>query len=184
MSNDILLQSSTIDLNVQKPMITDHQSLLFHENDSVIPVSQNHDQKPSSSYLTLSVGDNAQFGLSNFQDPLFYQEPLHFHYNHLIPSTSGLEHEKGDRVRFATEIKFSKDRKRKPISSHKHQIEKSRSTHRRPANLKKSKDKMAKATKKTKKRSTGGVNKQKHTNKKSNRNNIRQLRYQVDNTIL
>ncbi len=181
--NDIPLTSSAIDVAVEKPTITNQQPLI-HENDPVISVSQNHEQKPSSSYLTLSVGDNRHFGLSNFQDPLFYQQPLHFHYNQSIPSSIGSGHETGDRARWTNKIKFNEYRKQKPVASRKYQIEKSKSIHRRSTNSKKSKDKMITTKEKKNKASRGNVNKRKHTGKKINRSSIQQLRYQVNNTIL
>jgi hypothetical protein len=183
MTNYICLSSSAINLNVEKPTTFDHQALI-HENDSVIPFSQNQDRKLSSSYLTLSIDDNRYGGLSDFHDPLFYQQPVHFHYNQPISLTTGLEHEKGDRARFANEIKFNKHRKEKPVPSHKNKIEKSQSTHRPHINPKKSKDKIIKPKEKKKTHSTRCENKQKHKNKKTSRNNIQSLQYQVDNTIL
>jgi hypothetical protein len=183
MTNDILLPLSTIDVNMENQINTDHQSLI-HENDPIIPVPQNYEQKPSSPYLMLSVGDNRHFGLSDFQDPLFYQQPLHFRYNQSIPSTIESGYETGDRARLTNEIKFNEFRKQKSASSRKHRIEKSKSIHRRYKNLKKSKTKMVKAKEKKKEISKGNINKRKHKSKKISRSNIQQMRYQVNNTIL
>jgi hypothetical protein len=181
--NNFSLPLSPIDMNVDNPTSIDHQSLI-HENDSIMPVSYKHEQHPSSSYLTLSVGDNRHFGLSDFQDPLFYQQPLHFHYNQSIPTTIESGHETGDRARLTNEIKFKEYRKQTSASSRKHRIEKRKATHRQCTNSKNSKNKMIKAKEKKKKVSRENMNKRKHKSKKTNRSNIQRLRYQVNNRIL
>jgi len=181
--NNISLPLSPIDMNVENPTSTDHQSLI-HEKDSIIPTSHNHEQHLSSSYLPLSVGDNRHFGLSDFQDPLFYQQPLHFHYNQSIPTTIESGHETGDRARLTNEIKFDGHRKQKSVSSRKNRIEKCKSTHRRCTNSTNSKNKMIKAKEKKKKALRENMNKRKRKGKKVNQSNIQRLRYQVNNTIL
>ena len=173
MVNDILLPPPTINMNEETPTAGDYQSLIL-ENEPAIPISQNQDLASSISYMPLSVGDNQRFNLSSFQDPLFCQQPLHFHYHKSLPSTAELGHEKGDRVRLTTEY-----RKQKSISAHKHTVNKSKSTHRSYVNSMKSKENMKKS--KEKKAAAGSVKKLKHKNKRINRSDIR---HQVNNTIV
>jgi hypothetical protein len=181
MTNYLSLPLSTINENVENPAISNYQSSI-RDNDSAMLVAENHEQKPSSSYLTLSVGDNRHFGFSDFQDPLFWQQPLHFHYNQPVPSTIESGHETGDRAGLTNEIKFNECRKQS-ISSREHRIEKNKSTHRRYANSKKGQDKIIRAKEKRKKVSKENTNKRKHKNTKLCRSNIQQIRYQVNNTI-
>jgi hypothetical protein len=173
MTKEISFPLSTIDLNTQPSTVTIHNPLM--------PIAQYHEQKPSSSYLTLSRGDNRRSDLSDFQDPLFYEQPLHLHYKHPIPSTTGLGHETGDRVRLTNDMKSNDYLKQKSVSSRKHRIEKGKSTHRRCTNSKKSKNSIIKTKEKKKQTSSRTVNKRKHNNKKLSQSSIQQLRRQVDN---
>ncbi|CAF1047829.1 unnamed protein product [Adineta steineri] len=106
-------------------------TLTIHDNNPVIPLSQDQQQKPSLTYLALSVGDHQHSDLMNYKDPLFYQQPLHFHYNQIVPSSSGLGYETGDRIQPTNDIKFNKYHKIKSKASCQHGIERYQFTHRR-----------------------------------------------------
>lgn len=181
MTNDTPLLLSTIDENEPNPTNIDHHSLT-HENDPDITVSQGHDHKPSSPYLMLSVGDNQHFSLPDFQDPLFYQQPLHFHYNQSIPSSmSELGYERGDRIQLTNEIKSNEYRKQKSLASRKCQTERSKLTQQQHVNnLKRNRRKIKKSKEKKKKASKGNINIRKHKSKTNNRHNSQPIRYQVN----
>lgn len=176
--------SPTMDENEKNSNNINHHSMI-HEFDPAISISHNHEQKSSSPYVMLSVGDNQHLGSSDFKDPLFYHQPLHFHYNQSIPSIVGSEYERGDRARFMNEIKSNEYRKQKSLTSRKYQIEKSKSNHRRHLNTKKSKNKLEKLNEKKKKNvSKRNINKRKYRTKTINRSTHPQLRYQVNITML
>ena len=82
--------SATFDAQAENALITDPQPLI-HEKDPMISVSQEHQPKLPSSYLSLSIGDNRYLDWSNEQDPL----------------KINLEHETGDRVRVITKDQSS-----------------------------------------------------------------------------
>ncbi len=106
--------------------------------------------------------------MTDFQDPLFYQQPLHFHYNQSIPTIIESRHETGDRARLTNEIKFNGYQKQTSASSRKHRIEKRKATHQRCTNSKNSENKMIKAKEKKKKVSRRNMNKRKHKSKTIN----------------
>jgi hypothetical protein len=161
MIRDISLPLSTPDVNVESATTIDHQPLI-HENDPIVPLSRDYRPNPPSSYLSMSIGDNRQFGLSDFQDPLFYQQPLHLHYNQPLPFKVDSEHETGDRIRGVNKFKLNEHRKSRSVTSRKN-------------GSKKSKSKLVK-TKQNKKRNT---KERKQKIKRVNRNSIQQLRNQV-----
>jgi hypothetical protein len=178
MVNDISLPLPSPDVNADNSIITNHQPLI-DGNDPIVSVSQDYQAKPSSSYLSLSVGDNRQFGSSNFQDPLFYQQPLHLHYNQSLPFKIGSEHETGDRVRVTNNFKLNEYRKQRSVTSQRHRIEKNKPTYR----SKKSKSKIVKTKEKKKKASRRNLKERKQKRKIINRNSIQQLRSQVNRKL-
>ncbi|CAF1103440.1 unnamed protein product [Rotaria sordida] len=177
MMNNICHSSSPIDFNIEKPSLMDHQSSITG-NDSVQQFLQKDEKKPCSSYLKLSADENQNFGLSNFQDPLFYEQPLDFHYNRTIPTITTSEYETGDQIRLANDMKFSKNQKQISVSSYQHEIDKSRSNYRQHSKSKKNKNQIRKMKEKKKKPSIESLNKRKHKNKKINRNHLQQFQRQ------
>jgi hypothetical protein len=169
MVNEIFLPSFTPDVNVENATITNNQPLI-HENDPIVSVSRDYQPKPPSSYLSMSVGDNRQFGVSDFHDPLFYQQPLHLHYNQSLPFKIESEHETGDRIRVTNKFKLNEYRKPRSVTSRKHRS-------------KKSKSKIVKTKQKKKRPSRRNLKEQKQKIKRINRSSIQQLRNQVNSTI-
>ncbi|CAF3867398.1 unnamed protein product [Rotaria sp. Silwood2] len=180
MMNSICHSSSPIDVNIENPSLNDHQSSI-NENDSIQQVLQNDENKPRSSYIKLSVDENRNLGLSEFQDPLFYEQPLDFHYNRLMPTIITSEYETGDQIRLANDIKLSKNEKQNSLSSHRHEIDKSRTTYRQHSKSKKSKNKITKMTEKKKKTSIDNLYKSKRKSKKINRNRFERFQYEPKN---
>ncbi|CAF4839178.1 unnamed protein product, partial [Rotaria sp. Silwood2] len=91
------------------------------------------------------------------------------------------EYETGDQIRLANDIKLSKNEKQNSLSSHRHEIDKSRTTYRQHSKSKKSKNKITKMTEKKKKTSIDNLYKSKRKSKKINRNRFERFQYEPKN---
>ncbi|CAF0904668.1 unnamed protein product [Rotaria sp. Silwood1] len=171
MMDSIYHSSSPIDLTTEKPLLNDRQSVI-NENGSVQQVLQNDEKKPCSSYFKLSRDENQNFDSSDFQDPLFYEQPLDFHYNRLIPTVITSDYETGDQIRLTNKITPSKNQKQSSLSSHQHEIDKSKSIYQQHSKTKKNKNQIRKKKETKKKSSIDNTNKIKRFYKKNNQNRL------------
>lgn len=165
------LSTSTSDMQMDSATLADAQ-LLAHAKEPIPLVSQEHQQKLPSSYLSLSVGDNRNVDLSNEQGSFFYQQP---HCNQSVPLRIESGHGTGDRVRGMASCKLHEYRKQKSVTSRKHRVGKNDSIHA----AKKTANRMVKTKQKKEKASKRNINKRKQKGK-IYRTSTRQLRSQVN----
>lgn len=174
-NNDELL--STTNWNIQDSSGDDHQSLI-NEDESPQKSLENDQKKSFSLYLNPSVDNNQNIQLRNIQDPLFYEQPLHFHYGRYSPSLIRSQYGTGDQVQSVADMKLNKYEKMQCLSSYHNRKSKSQLIHRQQSTQKKNNRKGIKPNKQKKKCSMKIINKTKGKNKRL-KNSSGKYRYKV-----
>lgn len=151
-------------------LTADHQPLI-QDNNQIQQVFRNDELKSHPSYLLLSADEKEQLSSSDFQDPLFYQQPLDFHYDRLISTDTTSENVFDNQYPVNNLMSNSCERKRKRSIYGKH-TKSNKSQHQRMKTKKK------KAVLKT-------LSKRKSKNKKNNHVRCKRTQHEVNtNTIV
>ena len=116
MINDPPSSLLSINLATENVNTTEREPRTHENHTAMSSLSSSETQNPSSSSQSLSLGDHRRLALSDFHDPLYYQQPLQMHCNLSNPMTTASGYETGDRIRSTIDVKANRDPKRK--SSH------------------------------------------------------------------